>query len=71
MTAHPIESEPTTAPGADVRLCQRCGRPLPALHKNEYTPTRARLVATTGFCVCPPGGSDDVARIPDHSPSLL
>jgi hypothetical protein len=71
MTANPIQSEPASAPVADVRLCDHCGRPLPALHKNEYTPLRARLVTTAGFCVCPPSGPEEVARIPDHGPSLL
>ena len=70
MTAHPVQTEPAP-PAAGVRLCERCGRPLPALHKDEYTAARARVVATSGFCVCPSDGSAGAAGIPDHSPSLL
>jgi hypothetical protein len=70
MTTNRIPSQPT-APAIEVRLCDRCQRPLPALDKNEYTPARARLVATTGFCVCAPGEHEGAAAIPDHSPSLL
>ncbi len=60
-----------TESAVGVRLCDRCGRPLPALDKNEYTPTRARVVAATGFCVCPSRGPEDVSRIPERAPSLL
>jgi len=63
-----LESAVTTSA---VRLCDHCGRPLPALHKNEYTPVRANLVAVKGFCVCRPGGPDDATRIPDRAPSLV
>jgi hypothetical protein len=56
--------------GAGVRLCDRCGRPLPAVDKTEYTPQRAQLVTETGFCVCP-AGDGGRATIPDRAPSLL
>jgi len=56
--------------GNGVRLCDKCGRPLPALDKNEYTPARARLVADLGVCVCAHGKTDDV-QLPDRAPSLL
>jgi hypothetical protein len=66
MTTDQVRSEPA------VRLCDRCGRPLPALHRNEYTPMRADLVAAKGFCVCSPGTSEGAAvRIPDRAPSLI
>jgi hypothetical protein len=68
MTANRI---PTPTPASEVRLCDHCQRPLPALDKNEYTPARAHLVAATGFCVCPPGGHEGTTSIPDHAPSLL
>jgi hypothetical protein len=71
MTANQVHTEPAQAVSADIRLCDHCGRPLPALHKNEYTPTRALLVATAGFCVCPSAGAEGVAGIPEHGPSLL
>jgi hypothetical protein len=70
MTANDVHTKPEAA-ADDVRVCDRCARPLPALDKNEYTLTRARLLATTGFCVCPTGGPDGVAPIPDHGPSLV
>jgi hypothetical protein len=70
MTAETVHTEPAVSVD-DVRVCGHCGRPLPALDKNEYTPTRARLVAATGFCVCPPGTAEGDARIPDRAPSLL
>jgi hypothetical protein len=70
MTAEHVRQEPAVTPSA-VRLCDNCGRPLPALHKNEYTPVRANLVAVKGFCVCRPGGPDDATRIPDRAPSLV
>jgi hypothetical protein len=66
MTANDVHTHPEMASG-DVRVCDRCGRPLPALHKSEYTPARARLVATDGLCLCP----DAAAPIPDHGPSLI
>ena len=66
-----VHVEPAMAVVADVRVCDRCGRPLPALHKNEYTPGRARLVATAGLCLCPSGGPEGGAGIPDRGPSLL
>jgi hypothetical protein len=71
MTADRADTrfEPTTAAG--VRVCERCGRSLPAQHKDEYTPERARLVTTAGFCVCPTEGPNGVAPIPDHGPSLM
>lgn len=53
-----------------VRLCTQCGRPLPALHKNEYTPLRARMVAEMGVCLCPRDEGGDAER-PDRGPSLL
>jgi hypothetical protein len=53
-----------------VRLCNQCGRPLPALEKNEYTPARARLVAELGVCVCPHGETDGI-ELPERGPSLL
>lgn len=66
MTTDQVRSEPA------VRLCDHCGRPLPALHRNEYTPTRADLVAARGFCVCSPGTSEGTAvHIPDRAPSLI
>ncbi len=68
MTASRVQSEPL--PGA-VRLCPQCGRTMAALHKNEYTPARARLVAATGLCVCSPGRGNGVARVPERGPSLL
>jgi hypothetical protein len=71
MTANHVGTQSEAATADDVRVCNRCGRPVPALHKDEYTPIRARLVATTGFCVCPTGGPDGVAPIPDHGPSLV
>ena len=49
-----------------VRLCEQCRRPLPALHKNEYTPARARLVAALGVCLCPHDDDD----LPERAPSL-
>ncbi|MCW6006196.1 hypothetical protein K1W54_16635 [Micromonospora sp. CPCC 205371] len=52
-----------------IRLCDQCGRPLPALDKNEYTPARARLVAEQGVCMCP-HETDDV-ELPERGPSLL
>jgi hypothetical protein len=70
MTANRIHTQPASTTAANVRLCDRCARPLPALDKNEYTPARARMVAATGLCVCPPG-PDTLATIPDHGPSLL
>ncbi len=72
MTASSVHPDQAaqSAPGP-IRLCDECGRPVPALHKNEYTPDRARLVAVEGLCVCPPGGGDGVARIPDRGPCLL
>jgi hypothetical protein len=57
-----------THPG--LRRCEQCGRPLPALHKNEYTPARARLVAEVGVCMCAHGETDDV-EVPERAPSLL
>jgi hypothetical protein len=72
MTASSVHPDPVASPAAvKVRLCDECGRPVPALHKNEYTRDRARLVARQGLCVCPPAGADGVARIPDRGPSLL
>lgn len=71
MTDNQPSTQPETAAAGDVRVCDRCGRPLPALHKDEYTPNRALLVATTGFCLCPTGGPDGVAPVPDHAPSLI
>ncbi|BCB75787.1 hypothetical protein GCM10022251_26190 [Phytohabitans flavus] len=53
-----------------IRRCDQCGRPLPALHKNEYTPARARLVADLGVCMCTHGDTDGV-EVPDRAPSLL
>jgi hypothetical protein len=62
------EARPQT--GAGVRLCDRCGRPLPAVDKTEYTPQRAQLVTEAGFCVCP-ASDGGRAPIPDRAPSLL
>lgn len=70
MTASRIPAQ-SSPPPIEVRLCDSCRRPLPALDKNEYTPARANLVAATGFCVCAPGQHEGAAPIPDHSPSLL
>jgi hypothetical protein len=70
MTAESVHTENAVAVN-EVRVCGHCGRPLPALDKNEYTPTRARLVATAGFCVCPPGTAEGEVAIPDRAPSLL
>jgi hypothetical protein len=70
MTTDHVHSQPMDAT-IGVRLCDRCGRPLTALDKSEYTLARAYVVATTGFCVCPPDGRDGSAAIPDHGPSLL
>jgi hypothetical protein len=70
MTADHIHMESAVTASA-VRLCDHCGRPLPALDKNEYTPVRAVLVAARGFCVCPPSGAEDATRIPDRAPSLI
>ncbi|GLH99236.1 hypothetical protein [Phytohabitans aurantiacus] len=56
--------------GTGVRQCDQCGRPLPALDKNEYTPMRARLVAEQGVCMCPHGETDDI-EVPERGPSLL
>lgn len=53
-----------------IRLCDQCGRPLPALEKNEYTPARARLVGEQGVCMCPHGVDDDI-ELPERGPSLL
>jgi hypothetical protein len=55
---------------AGVRRCDKCERPLPALHKNEYTPARARLVADLGVCMCAHGETDDI-EVPERAPSLL
>ena len=49
---------------AGVRLCDRCGRPVTARDKNEYTAARARVVADKGLCVCP-------AHTPTRAPSLI
>jgi hypothetical protein len=71
MTANRVDTEPAATIAVDVRLCDRCTRALPALDKNEYTPARADVITTAGFCVCPPGGPDGLSPIPDHGPSLL
>ena len=71
MTANRLQTESMPATTGEVRLCDRCGRPLPAVHKNEYTPQRARLVTATGFCVCPSSTDGGGPRIPDRAPSLL
>jgi hypothetical protein len=49
-------------PGGDVRLCGRCGRPVTALSREEYTPERARLIAERGLCVCRPGADAWLVR---------
>jgi hypothetical protein len=49
---------------AGVRLCARCGRPVTARDKNEYTAARARVVADKGLCVCR-------ADAPTRGPSLI
>jgi hypothetical protein len=67
MTPDRARIDPASATAAGVRLCDHCGRLLPALDKNEYTPDRARAVLETGYCVCP----DGAVAIPDHGPSLL
>ena len=36
-----------------VRVCHSCGRPVTALDMKEYTTARARLVISSGLCVCP------------------
>jgi hypothetical protein len=71
MIENQVSTQPEAVPTADVRACGRCGRPLPALHKDEYTPARALLVATSGLCLCPTGGPDGVPPVPDHAPSLM
>ncbi len=68
MTVDHAEAGPQVRAG--VRLCDRCGRPLPAVDKTEYTPQRAQLVAEAGFCVCPPTAGGQ-SPIPDRAPSLL
>jgi hypothetical protein len=70
MTVDHAHAQTRPQTGAGVRLCDRCGRPLPAVDKTEYTPQRARLVTEAGFCVCPAGSSGQ-APIPDRAPSLL
>jgi cytochrome b561 len=70
MTVDHAHAQAGTQAGAGVRLCDRCGRPLPAVDKTEYTPQRAQLVAEAGFCVCP-AGAGGPATIPDRAPSLL
>ncbi len=71
MIDNEVSSQPERAPTVDVRVCDRCGRALPALHKDEYTIARALLVARTGFCFCPTEGPDAVTPVPDHAPSLM
>jgi hypothetical protein len=71
MSGRPTDMKPLAANPVDVRVCEQCGRAVPALHKDEYTPARAQVVATTGFCVCPPVGPDGEASIPERPPSLL
>jgi hypothetical protein len=71
MIDNQASSQPERAPVVDVRVCDRCGRPLPALNKDEYTPARALLVARTGFCLCPTDGPDAVAPVPDHAPAVI
>lgn len=71
MTTDPVSAHSEAAIVNDVRICDRCGRVPPAFHKDEYTPDRAHLVTTVGFCVCPTDGPDGVAEIPDHGPSLV
>jgi hypothetical protein len=56
--------DPVRTEAAGVRVCGICGRPVTARDKNEYTATRARLVADKGLCVCP-------AQVPVRGPSLL
>jgi hypothetical protein len=51
-------------PTAGVRICDACGRPVPARDKNEYTPARAQLIVDKGLCVCP-------AQAPVRAPSLM
>jgi hypothetical protein len=46
-------TDPARTEAAGVRVCDICGRPMAARDKNEYTATRARLVADKGLCVCP------------------
>jgi hypothetical protein len=68
MTVNRADTEPATA--TDVRLCERCARPLPALEKNEYTAARAQMIATIGLCVCPLD-PHTLAAIPKQAPSAL
>ncbi|MFC0533995.1 hypothetical protein [Phytohabitans kaempferiae] len=58
------------ATDSGVRRCEQCARPLPALHKNEYTPARAHYVAELGVCLCAHGLADGV-EVPERAPSLL
>ena len=62
MTVTQPSSEHTETGG--VRVCDRCGRVVPALDKKEYTPERARLIVERGLCVCP-------SETPAHGPSML
>jgi hypothetical protein len=71
MIENQVSTQPGAVPSGDLRVCGRCGRPLLALHKDEYTPARALLVAASGLCLCPTGGPDGVPQIPDHAPSLM
>ena len=56
------DAAPTDTAG--VRVCDKCGRPLPARDKNEYTAARARVVIDKGLCVC-------TAQTPTRAPSLI
>ncbi|NJC73894.1 hypothetical protein HC031_29895 [Planosporangium thailandense] len=52
MYEAPVRRPASPAAGASVRTCSACGRPLPALTRDEYTRARAGLVASRGICVC-------------------
>lgn len=58
MYEAPVRRPEPPAAGASVRVCSSCGRPLPALTRDEYTRARAGLVATRGICVCRQPRSD-------------
>jgi hypothetical protein len=70
VTANSSSTRPE-ATAVNVRVCDRCTRPLPALHKDEYTPTRAQLVATCGFCLCPSDDQDGRPSRTERGPSVL
>jgi hypothetical protein len=54
-TSHERDASGRQAASAvhEVRVCDRCQRPLLAKDRQEYTDQRALLVAERGLCVCP------------------